>query len=81
MPPQEGKSERTSHYGALWLLLQDPDLRIAIASYEQETARRALRRSGLLEERRAGMPARLWFRVCPDAVWHALQASAGLSCR
>lgn len=40
MPPQEGKSERTSHYGALWLLLQDPDLRIAIASYEQETAMR-----------------------------------------
>lgn len=40
MPPQEGKSERTSHYGALWFLLQNPDLRIAIASYEQETARR-----------------------------------------
>lgn len=40
MPPQEGKSERTSHYGALWFLLQDPELRIAIASYEQETARR-----------------------------------------
>lgn len=40
MPPQEGKSERTSHYGALWFLLQNPELRIAIASYEQETARR-----------------------------------------
>lgn len=40
MPPQEGKSERTSHYGALWMLLQNPELRIAIASYEAETARR-----------------------------------------
>lgn len=40
MPPQEGKSERTSHYGALWMLLANPDLRIVIASYEAETARR-----------------------------------------
>lgn len=40
MPPQEGKSERTSHFGALWQLLLDPDMRIAIASYELETARR-----------------------------------------
>ena len=47
-----------------------------IRSQEQESARRALRRSGLLEERRGGLPARLWFRVCPDAVWCALQANA-----
>ena len=39
--------------------------------------RRALRRSGLLEERRVGMPAKLWFRVRADAVWRALQAHAG----
>jgi predicted phage terminase large subunit-like protein len=38
--PQEGKSERISHYGAEWMLIADPSLRIAIASYEQETARR-----------------------------------------
>ena len=30
---------------------------------EQETARRQLRDRGLLEERRVGMPAVLWFRV------------------
>jgi hypothetical protein len=47
-----------------------------LSRWEQETARRALRRSGLLEERRVGMPAKLWFRVCPLAVWRALQASA-----
>ncbi|MCD6671810.1 MAG: hypothetical protein LT106_03060 [Burkholderiaceae bacterium] len=50
-----------------------------LSRWEQESARRALRRSGLLEERRIGMPARLWFRVRPDAVWRALQAAAGQS--
>jgi hypothetical protein len=30
---------------------------------EQETARRVLRNCGLLEERKMGIPARLWFRV------------------
>lgn len=30
---------------------------------EQETARRMLRERGLLEERKVGMPAVLWFRV------------------
>ena len=29
----------------------------------------------LLEERRLGMPAKLWFRVCADVLMHALQAS------
>lgn len=40
LPPQEGKSERVTHYGALWMLLRNPDLRIAIASFEAETASR-----------------------------------------
>ena len=48
-----------------------------LTRWEQETARRALRRAGLLVERRLGMPAKLWFRVCPDAVPRALQASVG----
>jgi len=46
-----------------------------LTRWEQETARRALRQAGLLEERRVGMPAKLWFRVCPEAVVRALQAS------
>ena len=46
-----------------------------LTRWEQETARRALRRAGLLVERRLGMPAKLWFRVCPGAVMRALQAS------
>lgn len=52
-----------------------------LTRWEQETARRALRRSGLLEERRVGMPAKLWFRVRADAVWRALQVHAGAAGR
>lgn len=40
MPPQEGKSQRTSRRFPLWALTQNPDLRIAIASYELGVARR-----------------------------------------
>ena len=40
LPPQEGKSELCSHYGLLWLLATNPDLRVAVASYELETASR-----------------------------------------
>lgn len=47
-----------------------------LSRWEQETARRALRTAGFLEERRVGVPAKLWFRVRPEAVWRALQARA-----
>ena len=40
MPPQEGKSQRTSRRFPLWALTQNPDLRVAIASYEHGVARR-----------------------------------------
>jgi predicted phage terminase large subunit-like protein len=40
MPPQEGKSERCSHFFPEWLLAHDPNLRIAIVSYSDEMARR-----------------------------------------
>jgi predicted phage terminase large subunit-like protein len=40
MPPQEGKSERCSHWFPLWLLEHNPNLRIAIVSYSDEMARR-----------------------------------------
>jgi hypothetical protein len=47
-----------------------------LSRWEQETARRALRGAGFLEERRVGMPAKLWYRVRADQVWRALQAQA-----
>jgi len=40
MPPQEGKSQRASRRFPLWALTQNPDLRIAVASYEANIARR-----------------------------------------
>jgi predicted phage terminase large subunit-like protein len=40
MPPQEGKSVRISRTFPLWLLLRNPNLRIAIISYEARIARR-----------------------------------------
>jgi hypothetical protein len=44
-----------------------------LSRWEQETARRALRNGGFVDERRAGLPARLWFRVRPEAVSRALR--------
>ena len=40
MPPQEGKSQRASRRFPLWALTRNPDLRVAIASYEHNVARR-----------------------------------------
>ena len=47
-----------------------------LSRWEQETARRTLRNGGFVEERRAGLPAKLWFRVRPEAVSRALRARA-----
>jgi GH15 family glucan-1,4-alpha-glucosidase len=47
-----------------------------LSRWEQATARRALRAAGFLEERRIGMPSKLWYRVRPERVWHALQTHA-----
>lgn len=40
VPPQEGKSTRTSCWTPLWMLAQDPTLRIAIVSYSAVKAER-----------------------------------------
>lgn len=40
MPPQEGKSQRTSRRFPLWMLRRNPDLRIAIVSYAHGVSRR-----------------------------------------
>lgn len=44
MPPQEGKSERTSRRFPLWMLHRNPNLRIAIVSFGHDVARRWGRR-------------------------------------
>ena len=38
MPPQEGKSTRVTKTFPLWALLQNPETRVAIASYSQDLA-------------------------------------------
>lgn len=48
-----------------------------LSRWEQATARRALRSAGFIEERRIGMPSKLWFRLRPERVWDALRAHAG----
>ena len=40
MPPQEGKSERCAFWFPVWLLMQNPYLRIGIVSYSHDIARR-----------------------------------------
>lgn len=40
VPPQEGKSTRTSCWFPLWMLAQDPTLKIAIVSYSSTKAER-----------------------------------------
>lgn len=40
MAPQEGKSERVSYIYVLWLLIQDPNRRVAVISYADGLARR-----------------------------------------
>ena len=40
MPPQEGKSHRIARWFALWTLIENPDTRVAIVSYEHGVARR-----------------------------------------
>ena len=47
-----------------------------LSRWELETARRTLRDAGFLEERRAGLPAKLWYRVRADRVWLALRDEA-----
>ena len=53
----------------------------ALSHSEQETARRALRDAGFIEELHAGSPAKLWFRVCPVPVSRAMRARAEAACR
>ncbi len=60
LAPQEGKSQRVSRRFPLWMLRRNPDLRIAIASYEHGVARRWGRaiRNDIAEHPRLGLRVR-----------------------
>lgn len=51
---------------------------------EQETARKRLKELGFIEEKRQGVPAKIWFRVCVNQIDLAVQTSmaecANLGC-
>jgi predicted transcriptional regulator len=47
-----------------------------LTRWEQESARKQLRKRGYLEEKRQGVPARLWYRVNFEKIWSALGQSS-----
>lgn len=74
MPPQEGKSQRVARRFPLFALLRNPDLRIAIASYEANVARRWGRaiRDDIIENPHLGL------RVSPTkSAQHEWELSGG----
>jgi hypothetical protein len=57
---------------------------IGLSRWEQESARRELRKRGLLEERYKGLPRRLEYRLKIDAIneaWEALHSAYRLPSR
>lgn len=47
-----------------------------LSRWEQMTARKLLRACNLLEERKSGIPPKLWFRVNKHHLWQALRAAS-----
>ena len=47
-----------------------------LSRWEQATARRLLRACSLLEERKCGIPPKLWFRVNKHRLWQALREAS-----
>ena len=47
-----------------------------LSRWEQQTARRILRESNFIEERKWGLPAKLWCRVNKGPIWQALCAAS-----
>ncbi|VXA92623.1 phage terminase large subunit [Citricoccus sp. K5] len=79
MPPQEGKSQLGSRRFPLWALTQNPDLRVAIASYEANIARRWGR---VIRDDLNQYTDRLGLRVRPDlasqAEWQLANQEGGV---
>lgn len=66
------RSEFEDEDGWISLTADDIEYETTITRRQQERARKVLRDRGLLEEKRAGQPARLWFRIDWDAMERAL---------
>lgn len=58
------RADSKAGYGAwIWKTQSELEDETAMTRYEQEGARRILRREGVVEEKRAGIPARLHYRI------------------
>ncbi|MDP2433969.1 MAG: hypothetical protein Q8O33_18405 [Pseudomonadota bacterium] len=63
--------------GWFWLRASDWHEGAGLSGREQATARIILKGMGILEEKRIGVPAKIWYRVNLDKLGHLVAASAG----
>lgn len=63
--------------GWFWLRTADWHEGAGLSGREQATARIILKGMGILEEKRIGVPAKIWYRVNLDKLGHLVAASAG----
>jgi hypothetical protein len=67
-------SKRTSDDGWFWKTQEEWEDETGMSRREQESARRALRKTSFWREDRRGVPCRLFFQVDLDALWAELTA-------
>lgn len=60
--------------GYIWKVQEEWERETGLTRYEQEGARQKLLESGLIEERRSGWPAKLYYRIKFDALYEAVIA-------
>lgn len=59
--------------GWFWKTREDWRKETGLSRWEQDTARRALKELGLWQEKRVGMPARVWYRIDLDTLGRLLE--------
>lgn len=62
------KDKADDDQGWFWKTEAQWEEETALTRYEQETARKALKAKGYIEEDKRGMPAKLYFRIRKEAV-------------
>ena len=67
-----GKGKRDD--GWFWKTQREMEEETTLTRYEQETARKHLIKRGLIEEKRAGIPGKLHYRVNVEAITNAIAA-------
>ena len=66
--------------GWFWKTMEEWEAETGLTRTEQETARRKLRKLGVLIERKQGIPCKTWFTVAVDPLQTRLQESCNLGC-